>query len=139
LEKDGLQDVYQRKAMGVFADATAAKYGITREDQDAFAIRSYQKSAAATASGHFKNEIVPVSIPQKKGDPLLLVEDEEFKNVVFDKIPSLRPAFTPDGTVTAANASTINDGAAALVLASEEAVKKYNLKPIARIVSFSDG
>jgi acetyl-CoA C-acetyltransferase len=139
LDKDGLQDVYQRKAMGVFADATAAKYGISREAQDAFAINSYKKTAAATASGLFKNEIIPVAIPQKKGDPILLAEDEEFKNVMFDKIPSLRPAFTPDGTVTAANASTINDGAAAIILASEEAVKRLNLKPIARIVSFSDG
>ncbi len=139
LDKDGLQDVYQRKAMGVFADATAAKYGISREAQDAFAINSYKKSAASTASGHFKNEIIPVAIPQKKGDPILLSEDEEFKNVMFDKIPSLRAAFTADGTVTAANASTINDGAAALVLASEEAVKRLNLTPIARIVSFSDG
>jgi acetyl-CoA C-acetyltransferase len=139
LDKDGLQDVYQRKAMGVFADATAAKYGITREAQDAFAVISYKKSAAATSAGLFKNEIIPIAIPQKKGDPILLMEDEEFKNVMFDKIPGLRPAFTPDGTVTAANASTINDGAAALVLASEEAVKRLNLKPIARIVSFSDG
>ncbi len=139
LDKDGLQDVYQRKAMGVFADATAAKYGITREAQDAFAVNSYKKSAAATSAGLFKNEIIPIAIPQKKGDPILLMEDEEFKNVMFDKIPGLRPAFTPDGTVTAANASTINDGAAALVLASEEAVKRLNLKPIARIVSFSDG
>ena len=139
LEKDGLQDVYQRKAMGVFADATAAHYGISREDQDNFAINSYKKSAASAASGHFLNEIVPVAIPQKKGDPLMLTEDEEFKNVFFDKIPGLRPAFTPDGTVTAANASTINDGAAALILASEDAVKRLGLKPIARIVSFSDG
>lgn len=139
LEKDGLLDVYQKKAMGVFADATAAKFGITREMQDQFAINSYKKSAAATNEGLFKNEIIPVAIPQKKGDAILLVEDEEYKNVMFDKIPGLRPAFTPDGTVTAANASTINDGAAALVLASEEAVKRLNLKPIARIVSFSDG
>lgn len=139
LEKDGLLDVYQKKAMGVFADATASKYEISRAAQDEFAINSYKKSAAATASGHFKNEIIPVSIPQKKGDPVLISEDEEFKNVMFDKIPSLRAAFTPEGTVTAANASTINDGAAALVLASEEAVKRLNLKPIARIVSFSDG
>lgn len=139
LEKDGLLDVYQKKAMGVFADATASKFGITREMQDQFAINSYKKSAAATSGGLFKNEIIPVSIPQKKGEPILLVEDEEYKNVMFDKIPGLRPAFTPDGTVTAANASTINDGAAALVLASEEAVKRLNLKPIARIVSFSDG
>jgi len=139
LERDGLQDVYQRKAMGVFADATAVKYGISREEQDAFAIQSYKKSAAATATGLFNNEIVPIAIPQKKGEPILLAEDEEFKNVMFDKIPGLRPAFTPDGTVTAANASTINDGAAALILASEDAVKRLNLKPIARIVSFSDG
>lgn len=139
LEKDGLLDVYQKKAMGVFADATAAKYGITREMQDAFAINSYKKSAEATSTGHFKNEIIPIAIPQKKGDPIMLSEDEEFKNVMFDKIPSLRPAFTPDGTVTAANASTINDGAAVLILASEEAVKRLNLKPIARVVSFSDG
>ena len=139
LEKDGLLDAYQRKPMGVFADATAVKYGISREAQDAFAINSYKKAAAATASGHFKNEIIPVAIPQKKGDPVLVSEDEEFKNVMFDKIPSLRPAFTPDGTVTAANASTINDGAVALVLASEEAVKRLNLKPLARIVSFADG
>jgi acetyl-CoA C-acetyltransferase len=139
LDKDGLQDVYQRKAMGVFADATAAKYGISREAQDAFAINSYKKSAASTSAGLFKNEIIPVAIPQKKGDPILLGEDEEFKNVMFEKIPGLRPAFTPDGTVTAANASTINDGAAAIILASEEAVKRLNLKPIARIVSFSDG
>lgn len=139
LDKDGLQDVYQRKAMGVFADATAAHFGISREQQDQFAIQSYKKSAASTESGHFKNEIIPVSIPQKKGEPLLISEDEEFKNVLFDKIPSLRPAFTPDGTVTAANASTINDGAAALILASEEAVKRHNLKPIARILAFSDG
>lgn len=139
LEKDGLLDVYQKKAMGVFADATAAKYGISREAQDAFAINSYKKSAAATASGHFKNEIIPVAIPQKKGDPVLVSEDEEFKNVMFDKIPSLRAAFTPEGTVTAANASTINDGGVALVLASEEAVKRLNLKPLARIVSFADG
>ena len=139
LEKDGLLDAYQRKPMGVFADATAAKYGISREAQDAFAINSYKKAAAATANGYFKNEIIPVAIPQKKGDPVLVSEDEEFKNVMFDKIPSLRPAFTPDGTVTAANASTINDGAVALVLASEEAVKRLNLKPLARIVSFADG
>jgi len=139
LDKDGLQDVYQRKAMGVFADATAAHFGITREMQDEFAINSYRKSAASTASGHFKNEIIPIAIPQKKGDALMLAEDEEYKNVFFDKIPGLRPAFTPDGTVTAANASTINDGAAALILASEDAVKRLNLKPIARIVSFSDG
>jgi acetyl-CoA C-acetyltransferase len=139
LDKDGLQDVYQRKAMGVFADATAARYEISREQQDQFAINSYKKSAQSTASGHFREEIIPVSIPSKKGDPLIISEDEEYKNVFFDKIPGLRPAFTPDGTVTAANASTINDGAAALILAGEDAVKRLNLNPIARILAFSDG
>lgn len=138
LAKDGLTDVYNQKAMGVCADATAVKYAIGREAQDAFAIDSYKRSAAATEGGFFRAEIVPVSIPQKKGDALQIVEDEEFKKVMFDKIPGLRPAFTPDGTVTAANASTINDGAAALILASEEAVKKYGLKPIAKIRGFAD-
>lgn len=138
LAKDGLTDVYNQKAMGVCADATAVKYAISREAQDAFAIDSYKRSAAATEGGFFRAEIVPVSIPQKKGDALQIVEDEEFKKVMFDKIPGLRPAFTPDGTVTAANASTINDGAAALILASEEAVKKYGLKPIAKIRGFAD-
>lgn len=138
LAKDGLTDVYNQKAMGVCADATAKKYEISREAQDAFAIESYQRAAAATAGGSFKSEIVPVSIPQKKGDAVQILEDEEFKKVNFDKIPGLRPAFTPDGTVTAANASTINDGAAALVLASAEAVKKYGLQPIAKIRGFAD-
>lgn len=138
LAKDGLTDVYNQKAMGVCADATAAKYAISREAQDAFAVDSYQRAAAATEGGFFRSEIVPVSIPQKKGDALQIVEDEEFKKVMFDKIPGLRPAFTPDGTVTAANASTINDGASALILASEAAVKKYGLKPIAKIRGFAD-
>lgn len=138
LVKDGLTDVYNQLAMGVSADKTAAKFNITREDQDAYAIRSYKLSAASTESGKFKSEITPVEIPQKKGDPILITEDEEFKNVFFDKIPTLRAVFTPDGTVTAANASTINDGAAALVLASGEAVQKYGLKPLARIAGFAD-
>jgi len=138
LAKDGLTDVYNQKAMGVCADATAAKYAISREAQDAFAIESYKRAAAATEAGFFRSEIVPVSIPQKKGDPLQIVEDEEYKKVMFDKIPGLRPAFTPDGTVTAANASTINDGASALILASAEAVQKYGLKPIAKIRGFAD-
>ncbi len=138
LAKDGLTDVYNQKAMGVCADATAVKYAISREAQDAFAIDSYKRAAAATEGGLFRSEIVPVSIPQKKGDALQIVEDEEFKKVMFDKIPGLRPAFTPDGTVTAANASTINDGASALILASEAAVKKYGLKPIAKIRGFAD-
>ncbi len=138
LVRDGLEDVYQRKAMGVYADATAKKYGFTREEQDEYAINSYKKTAAATENGQFKNEIVPVAVPQRKGDPLLLSEDEEYKNVMFDKIPSLRPAFTPDGTVTAANASTINDGASAVVLMSKEKAEQLGLKPMARIVSFAD-
>ncbi len=138
LAKDGLTDVYGKMAMGVCADRTAQKFNISREAQDAFAIDSYKRAAAATEAGHFKSEIVPVEIPQKKGDPVLISEDEEFKKVSFDKIPGLRPAFTPDGTVTAANASTINDGAAALVLASAEAVKRYGLAPIAKIRSWAD-
>ena len=138
LSKDGLLDVYEQQAMGVYADRTAAKYGFSREEQDAFAIRSYKNSAAATEGGRFKDEIVPVEIVTRKGTTMM-TEDEEYKNVNFDKIPTLRAAFSKDGTVTAANASTINDGASALVLASEEAVKRLNLKPIARIISFADG
>jgi acetyl-CoA C-acetyltransferase len=138
LAKDGLVDVYDQIAMGVYADRTAAKYGFTREEQDAFAIRSYKNSAAATEGGRFKDEIVGVEISSKKGT-FVMTEDEEYKSVNFDKIPSLRPAFSKDGTVTAANASTINDGASALILVSEKMVKKLNLKPIARIVSFADG
>lgn len=138
LERDGLKDAYDHNAMGVCADATAAKYQISREAQDAFAIRSYQLAAESTASGLLGGEIVPVSIPQRKGDAVMMTEDEEFRNVMFDKIPSLRAVFTKDGTVTAANASTINDGASALVLASEKAVKEHNLTPVARIVSFAD-
>lgn len=138
LAKDGLTDAYNQKAMGVCADATAAKYQISRETQDAYAIDSYQRAAAATSAGFMKTELVPVPIPQRKGDPVLVAEDEEFKKVMFDKIPGLRPAFSPDGTVTAANASTINDGASALILASAEAVKKYGLKPVAKIRGFAD-
>ncbi len=138
LTKDGLTDVYNQKAMGFCADATAKKYKISRESQDAFAVESYKRSAAATQNGFFKTEIVPVSIPQKKGDPMQIVEDEEFKKVMFDKIPGLRPVFAADGTVTAANASTINDGAAALILASAAAVKKFGLHPIAKIRGFAD-
>lgn len=138
LAKDGLTDVYNQKAMGVCADATAVKYGISREAQDAFAIESYKRTAATTEAGLFQAEIVPVSIPQKKGDPIQVLVDEEYKKVMFDKIPGLRPAFTPDGTVTAANASTINDGASALILASEAAVKRLGLTPIAKIRGFAD-
>ncbi|QLH29233.1 MAG: acetyl-CoA C-acyltransferase [Candidatus Parvibacillus calidus] len=138
LQKDGLLDVYNGNAMGVFADATAEKFGFSREDQDAFAIQSYKRSAEATLSGKFNAEIGAISIPQRKGEPVVFKEDEEFKNVFFDKIPSLRPAFTPNGTVTAANASTINDGASTLILASGDKVKSLGLKPLARIVSFGD-
>lgn len=138
LQKDGLNNAYDGQAMGVFADATAAKYEISREEQDNFAIQSYKRSAEATASGKFTEEIIPVEIPQRKGDPIIMTEDEEFKKVKFEKIPALRAAFTKEGTVTAANASTINDGAAALIIASEEAIKKYDLTPLAEILSFAD-
>jgi acetyl-CoA C-acetyltransferase len=138
LSKDGLLDVYDQKAMGNFADQTALKYGFSREEQDAYAIRSYQLAAQNTEGGQIKNEIVPVELQTRKGT-VLISEDEEYKNVFFDKIPTLKPAFSKDGTVTAANASTINDGASALVLASADAVKRLNLTPIARIVSFADG
>lgn len=138
LQKDGLSDAYNHQAMGICADATAAKYNISREDQDRFAIQSYTRAAEATKAGKFKEEIVGVPIPQKKGDPILMLEDEEYKNVMFDKIPGLRPAFSKDGTVTAANASTINDGAAALIIAGENFVKAHGLKPLAEIISFAD-
>ena len=138
LQKDGLQDAYDGQAMGTCADATAKKFNISREEQDAYAINSYRRVASATENGKFGNEITPVAVPQRKGDPIMVSEDEEYKKVKFEKIPNLRPAFTKDGTSTAANASTINDGASAMILASEEAVKKYNLNPIARIVSFAD-
>ncbi len=138
LSKDGLMDAYDQHPMGIFADATAVKFDISREAQDDFAIQSYKRSAAATEGGLFKDEIVPITIPQRKGDPIVMTEDEEYKKVKFEKIPSLRPAFSKDGTVTAANASTINDGASALLLASEKAVEKYGLTPIAEILSFAD-
>lgn len=138
LAKDGLTDAYNHSAMGISADKTAEKYNISREEQDAYAIESYRRSAAATQGGRFLEEIVPVEIPQRKGDALIVSEDEEYKRVNFDKIPSLRPAFSKDGTVTAANASTINDGASALVIVGEEALKRLGLTPIARVVSFAD-
>ena len=138
LARDGLMDAYDNVAMGICADNTANKYGISREAQDAFAIASYQRSENATTKGLFKDEIIPIEIPQRKGDPIVMAEDEEYKRVVFDKIPKLRPAFSKEGTVTAGNASTINDGASAVILASEEQVKRLNLTPQARIVSFAD-
>lgn len=138
LAKDGLTDVYAGNAMGCFADATASKYEISREAQDAFAIQSYKRSAEAWATGMFADEVTSVEITDKKGNVSIVSEDEEYKNVKFEKIPTLRPVFTKDGTVTAANASTINDGAAALVLASSKAVEKHNLKPIAKIIAYAD-
>jgi len=138
LLKDGLTDAYEHVPMGVCADNTATKYEITREDQDRFAIQSYERSAKATSDGKFKEEIVPVSVPQRRGEPVIVAEDEEYKKVKFEKIPNLRAVFTKGGTVTAANASTINDGASALILASEEKVKELGLKPVAKILSFAD-
>jgi acetyl-CoA C-acetyltransferase len=138
MQKDGLTDAYDNNTMGVCADLCAKEYEITREDQDNFAIESYKRSANAWENGKFKNEIVPVEVPQRRGEPIIFDKDEEFSNVKLDKIPSLNAVFTKDGTVTAANASTINDGAAALILMSEEKAKSLNLKPLAFIRSFAD-
>ncbi len=138
LAKDGLTDVYDGKAMGNAAELCASSCGISREEQDAFAIESYKRSQAATEAGKFANEIVAVEIPQRKGDPILFAKDEEPFNVMFDKIASLKGAFQKDGTVTAANASTMNDGAAALVLMSKEKADELGLKPIAKILSYAD-
>ena len=138
ITKDGLLDVYSKVPMGNCAELCAKKYEITREDQDNFAIASYTRSSEAWKAGRFDNEIVPVAVPQRKGDPIMVTEDEEYKNVFLDKIPGLKPAFDKEGTITAANASTLNDGASALILASKEAVKKYGLTPIAKIVSYAD-
>ncbi len=138
LTHDGLTDVYNRCAMGVCADNTAKEMKISREEQDTYAINSYKRSAAAWAAGKFKDEIVPVELMGKKGDVTLFAEDEEYKNVNFDKIPGLKPVFTKEGTVTAANASTINDGAAAVVLMSKAKAQELGLKPIAKIRGFAD-
>jgi acetyl-CoA C-acetyltransferase len=138
LAKDGLTDVYDGKAMGNAAELCARECGISREEQDAFAIESYKRSQAAWEAGKFADEVIPVSIPQRKGDPIVIAKDEEPFNVKFDKISQLNPAFQKDGTVTAANASTMNDGAAALVLISGEKAKELGLKPIARILSYAD-
>ena len=138
LAHDGLRDVYNQYMMGSAADSTAKLNGITRKEQDEFAINSYKTSAASWEAGKFKEEVVPVEIPQRKGDSILMDEDEEYKNVRFDKIPSLRPVFEKEGTVTAANASTINDGAACIILVSEDKVKELGLTPIAEVVSFAD-
>jgi acetyl-CoA C-acetyltransferase len=138
LQKDGLWEVYHEFAMGNCADHTAKEMNISREEQDEYAINSYKRTAESTEKGRFKDEIVPVAIPQRKGDPVMMTEDEEFRNVNFDKIPNLRPVFSKEGTVTAANASTINDGASSLILASKEKVEELGLKPIAKIVGFGD-
>ena len=138
MQKDGLVDVYDQNAMGVCADACAVEHDFSREDQDNFAIQSYKRSAEAWKSGKFTDEVVPVEVPQRRGEPIIVSEDEEYKNVKLDKIPALRPAFTKDGTVTAANASTINDGAAAMVLMSAEKAKEIGLEPIATIKSYAD-
>lgn len=138
MQKDGLSDAYDNNAMGVCADMCATEYKISREDQDQFAINSYERSAKAWDAGKFDNEVVPVAVPQRKGDPIMVTKDEEYTAVKLDKIPALNPAFTKDGTVTAANASTINDGAAALILMSEEKAQSLGLKPLAYIKSYAD-
>ncbi|MGB5370319.1 MAG: acetyl-CoA C-acyltransferase [Flavobacteriaceae bacterium] len=138
MQKDGLVDVYDQEAMGVCADACAEKYHFSREAQDNFAIQSYNRSANAWKNGHFAEEVVPVAVPQRRGEPILVNEDEEYKNVRMEKIPTLSPAFSKDGTVTAANASTINDGAAALVLMSADRAKELKLEPLATILGYAD-
>ncbi len=138
ITKDGLLDVTSKVPMGNCAELCAKEHNFSREDQDNFAITSYTRSSEAWKAGKFDNEVVPVSIPQRKGNDLIIDEDEEYKNVFLDKIPNLRPAFDKEGTITAANASTLNDGASALILASKEAVEKHGLKPIAKIVSYAD-
>jgi acetyl-CoA C-acetyltransferase len=138
LQHDGLTDIYNHCAMGVCADNTAKEMNISRKEQDDYAIASYQRSAAAWKDGKFKDEIVPVEVTDRKGNIILFAEDEEYKNVNFEKIPTLKPTFTKDGTVTAANASTLNDGASALLLMSKEKAQELGLKPIARILGFAD-
>ena len=138
MQKDGLVDAYDNVAMGVCADACATKFGFSREDQDAYAIQSYQRSSEAWKLEKFSDEIIPVEIPQRKGPSVVMTEDEEYKNVKMEKIPSLRAAFSKDGTVTAANASTINDGGAALILMSVDKARELKLSPIAKIKSFAD-
>ncbi len=138
MQKDGLTDAYDNSAMGVCADLCATEYNITREEQDAFAIQSYERSAKAWEAGKFNNEVVSVEIPQRRGEPIIFSKDEEYTNVKLDKIPALNAVFTKEGTVTAANASTINDGAAALVLMSEEKANALGLKPLAYIKSYAD-
>ena len=136
--KDGLTDVYNKVHMGSCADQCAKEYNISRDEQDNFAIQSYKKAGDAIKNGLFENEIVEVNIPQRKGDDIIIKEDEEYKNVKLEKLPKLKPVFSPSGTVTAANASTLNDGASALVLMSIEKANQLNLKPLAKIISYAD-
>jgi len=138
MQKDGLVDAYDQNAMGVCADLCAVEYNFSREEQDAFAIQSYERSAKAWEEGKFNEEVVAVEVPQRRGEPIVVSQDEEFRNVKMEKIPALRPAFTKDGTVTAANASTINDGAGAMVLMSEEKAKEMGLEILAEITSYAD-
>ncbi|QXP78584.1 MULTISPECIES: acetyl-CoA C-acyltransferase [Winogradskyella] len=138
MQKDGLVDAYDNNAMGVSADACATKYEFSREDQDAFAVQSYERSKAAWEAGKFKDEVIAVEVPQRRGEPVIVDTDEEYTNVKMDKIPALRPAFTKDGTVTAANASTINDGAAALVIMIREKAEELGLTPLATIKGYAD-
>lgn len=138
MQKDGLVDAYDGNAMGVCADACATKYDFSREEQDAYAIQSYNRSAAAWEAGKFDNEVVPVSVPQRRGDDLIISKDEEYTNVKIEKIPTLRPAFSKNGTVTAANASTINDGAGAVVMMTAEKAKELGLAPLCTIKGYAD-
>ena len=138
MQKDGLADAYDNSAMGICADLCASEYEFTREDQDNYAIQSYERSAKAWETGKFDNEIVPVAVPQRKGDPIMVTKDEEYTNVKLDKIPALNPVFSKDGTVTAANSSTINDGAAAVILMTEEKAIALGLKPLAYITGYAD-
>ena len=138
LLKDGLWEVYNDFAMGSCGDHTAKEKNISRQEQDEYAIKSYKRSAKSWENGMFNDEIIPVEVPQRRGEPILVSEDEEYKNVKFEKIPSLRPVFNKDGTVTAANASTINDGASALVLISKKKADELGIKPVARVAGFGD-
>ncbi|MDC1325380.1 acetyl-CoA C-acyltransferase [Ulvibacter sp.] len=138
MQRDGLVDAYDKNAMGVCADACATEYKFSREDQDAYAIQSYERSAKAWSEGKYSDEVIPVSVPQRRGEPIIISEDEEYKNVRMDKIPALRPAFSKDGTVTAANASTINDGAGAMILMSAEKAQELGYTPLASIKGYAD-
>lgn len=138
MQKDGLVDAYDKNAMGVCADACAIEHKFSREDQDAYAIQSYNRSTAAWDTGKFNNEVIPVEVPQRRGNAIIVDKDQEYTSVKMEKIPALRPAFTKEGTVTAANASTINDGAAAMVLMSRDKAEELGLTPIATIKSYAD-